>query len=104
MSIEIERKFLLPEVPAWPSNAKVVRIEQGYLAIEEEVEVRLRRTEEKCLLTGKRGHGEVREEIEISLDREQSGNFEPPAWLGDEITGDQRYAGQSLALHDPPSV
>lgn len=142
MSVEIERKFLLPEVPAWPSNAKVVRIEQGYLVIEEEVEVRLRRTEEKYLLTAKRGHGEVREEIEISLDREQfdalwpltesrrltktrhlipiddgltaevdvfegeleglvigeiefdseeqSGNFELPAWLGDEITGDQR--------------
>jgi adenylate cyclase len=156
MSTEIERKFLLPDAPAWLLQSKAVRIEQGYLAIEEEVEVRLRRTEEERLLTAKRGHGEVREEIEIALDREQfdalwpltesrrltktrsliplddgltaevdifegeleglvlgeiefdseaqSGNFEPPAWIGVEITGDERYAGQSLALHGRPSV
>jgi adenylate cyclase len=116
----------------------------------------LRRTEEEHLLTAKRGHGEVREEIEIALDREQfealwplaesrrvtktrhlvsiddgltaevdvfggeleglvigeiefdsgeqSEGFEPPAWIGDEITGDERYAGQSLALYGHPSV
>lgn len=34
MSSEIERKFLLPEAPARLSEAKAVRIEQGYLAIE----------------------------------------------------------------------
>lgn len=44
MSSEIERKFLLPEGPAWLSESKAVRIEQGYLAIEEEIEIRLRRT------------------------------------------------------------
>lgn len=71
MSTEIERKFLLPEAQGRFSEAKAVRIEQGYLAIEKEVEIRLRRTEEELLLTVKRGHGEVREEIEIALDREQ---------------------------------
>lgn len=71
MSSEIERQFLLPEAPAWLSECEAVRIAQGYLAIEEEVEIRLRRTEAERLLTAKRGHGEVREEIEIALDHEQ---------------------------------
>ena len=30
---------------------------------------------------------------------EASERFEPPAWLGREVTGDPRYANQSLALH-----
>lgn len=156
MSAEIERKFLLPQAPAWLSEYPAFRIEQGYLAVEEEVEVRLRRTEEERLLTAKRGHGEVREEIEIALEREhfealwpltearrliktrtlvpldggliaevdvfegglqglvigeiefgseaQSNGFEPPDWLGDEVTGQGPYAGQSLALRGRPSV
>jgi adenylate cyclase len=156
MSTEIERKFLLPETPTGLSEHKAARIAQGYLAVEAEVEVRLRRTEEERLLTVKRGHGEVREEVEIALDREQfealwpltesrrltktrsliplndgltaevdvfegeleslvvgeiefgseeqSDGFEPPAWMGGEITGDERYAGQSLALHGRPLV
>ena len=28
--------------------------------------------------------------------------FAPPGWLGDEVTGDARYANQSLALHGAP--
>lgn len=156
MPAEIERKFLLSQAPAWLSEHSAMRIEQGYLAVEEEVEVRLRRTEEEQLLTAKRGHGEVREEIEIALDREQfdslwpltearrliktrtlipldggliaevdvfegelqglvtgevefdsreqSGGFDPPDWLGSEITGQNSFAGQSLALHGRPSV
>ncbi|MDX6412425.1 MAG: hypothetical protein QOE91_1941, partial [Gaiellaceae bacterium] len=28
--------------------------------------------------------------------------FSPPAWLGDEVTGDKRYANQSLATHGAP--
>jgi CYTH domain-containing protein len=58
MSSEIERKFLLLEAPVSLSEAKAVRIEQGYLAIEEKVDIRLRRAEEARLLTAKRGHGE----------------------------------------------
>lgn len=154
MPNEIERKFLLSEQPAWLSRCAAVQIEQGYLAIESEVEVRLRRADEKRLLTTKRGNGEVREEIEIDLDpaqfatlwpltgsrrlrktrrlvpidggltaevdvfegeleglligelefdsEEQSASFEAPEWLGKEITGDRRYAGQTLALNGLP--
>jgi adenylate cyclase len=28
--------------------------------------------------------------------------FDPPAWLGREVTGDRRYANQALALADTP--
>jgi adenylate cyclase len=33
---------------------------------------------------------------------EASERFEPPAWLGREVTGDPRYANQSLALDGTP--
>jgi adenylate cyclase len=45
--------------------------------------------------------GLVTAEIEFpSL--EASASFAPPAWLGREVTGDARYAAQSLALLDRP--
>ena len=34
---------------------------------------------------------------------EASGAFAPPDWLGAEVTGDARYANQSLALHGAPA-
>ena len=36
--------------------------------------------------------------------RLESHGFAPPDWLGEEITGDERYAGQSLAVNGRPSV
>jgi CYTH domain-containing protein/CHAD domain-containing protein len=62
---EIERKFLLAEMPRAESAA--ARIEQGYLALDERGEVRLRRIDGELLLTAKSGHGEVREEVEVSI-------------------------------------
>ncbi|RFZ91271.1 CYTH domain-containing protein [Mucilaginibacter conchicola] len=35
---------------------------------------------------------------EIELEQENQ-SFEKPAWLGQEITGEERYANASLALH-----
>ena len=35
---------------------------------------------------------------------EASAAFVPPPWIGRELTGDPRYANQSLALHGPPAV
>jgi adenylate cyclase len=148
---EIERKFILGKLPDWLQDCSSAPIEQGYLAIDKAVEVRLRRIGERRLMTVKRGHGEVREEVEVGLDEhqfdalwpltdsqrlrktrylvplgagldaevdvfegeleglvtaevefdsaEQSRDFQPPPWLGDEVTGDGRYANQSLALH-----
>jgi CYTH domain-containing protein/CHAD domain-containing protein len=68
---EIERKFLLPALPDAAVRARAVRIEQGYLAVSAEVEVRLRRAGGRMTLTAKRGRGESREEHEITLYKEQ---------------------------------
>jgi CYTH domain-containing protein/CHAD domain-containing protein len=62
---EIERKFLVKEMPR-AESAKAT-IEQGYLALDERAEVRLRRIDGELLLTAKTGHGEVREEVEVSI-------------------------------------
>lgn len=68
---EIERKFLLDDVFSWLEEHASHQISQGYLAIGEGVEVRLRRIGEDHRLTVKRGTGEIREEVEIALNRGQ---------------------------------
>lgn len=150
---EIERKFLVSETPP-RLDGPGAAIEQGYLAISEAAEVRLRRSGEKLTLTVKRGSGEVREEVELRLYREQFDRlwpltagarlrkrrhlvalegglkaevdiyagaleglrvvevefgseaearaFQPPDWIGAELTGDGRYSNQSLATAGPP--
>ena len=62
---EIERKFLVDEMPRAESGR--TEIEQGYLAIDEGAEVRLRRAGDELFLTAKSGHGEVREEVEVTI-------------------------------------
>jgi CYTH domain-containing protein/CHAD domain-containing protein len=148
---EVERKFVVSAVPEWLDRCPATRIEQGYLAISEDSEVRLRRRGPDLTLTVKRGHGEVRVEREVAIDSEQfarlwpateglrlvkrrhlvelsgddglcaevdvyegeleglvvaeiefdgeeeSRGFEPSAWIGAEVTGDERYANQTLA-------
>jgi CYTH domain-containing protein/CHAD domain-containing protein len=149
---EIERKFLVDEMPRAESGK--TEIEQGYLAVDEQAEVRLRRAGDELLLTAKSGHGEVREEVEVTIgpgpfeelwtltagrrvqkvrhyvplggglraevdvyggeldglrtaevefdSREAADNFARPHWLGKELTGDRRYANQSLATAGLP--
>ncbi len=151
---EIERKFLVEEMPRAESGKNV--IEQGYLALDEHAEVRLRRLGGELLLTAKTGHGEVREEVEVPIEprafealwpltagrrvrkirhyvplREglraevdvyagaldglltaeiefesvaQAESFRPPPWLGEELTGNERYANQSLATRGLPAT
>jgi CYTH domain-containing protein/CHAD domain-containing protein len=65
---EIERKFLVTEMPRAESGR--VPIEQGYLAVDQDAEVRLRRAGEELFLTAKGGHGEVREEVEVAIEPE----------------------------------
>src|ERR1700712_4605658 len=131
-------------------------IEQGYLALDQDTEVRLRRSGDELLLTAKGGHGEVREEVEVSIDpksfealwpltagrrvrkvrhymplahglraevdvyedgldglctvevefdsEDASRAFTPPPWFGRELTGDQRYANQTLATEGLPAA
>lgn len=66
---EIERKYLLSEVPPWLGECRSERIEQGYLAAGDD-EVRLRRLGDRCLLTVKRGRGLEREEREAEIGAE----------------------------------
>lgn len=156
MAAEIERKFHLEQAPSWVSEQESRQIEQGYLALADEVEVRIRIADGEPLLTVKRGGGEVREEAEVPLNEKQldalwpftdslrlaktrysvplrdrgltaevdvyagdleglvvaevefdspeaSEGFQPPDWLGTEVTGDDRFANQSLARDGRPA-
>src|SRR5687768_15910342 len=146
---EIERKFLVRELPEDLTAFPFTEISQGYLvSLDDGLQVRLRSKDEKYTLTYKRGLGNVREEREVALtaeqfatlwpategkrlsktryeipfgervveidlyrgkheglvvaevefDDEQSAiNFQPPDWLGDDVTGDPRYSNQLLA-------
>ncbi|HSV62777.1 MAG TPA: CYTH domain-containing protein [Chthoniobacterales bacterium] len=148
-SREIERKFLVRKLPdgltSYPNN----KISQGYLvSLDSGLQVRLRKSGERYMLTFKRGGGNVREEREVELTTNQfealwpategkrlvktryeiplgeltveidvyherheglvvaevefdeedgAKNFQPPDWLGDDVTGDPRYSNQLLA-------
>jgi CYTH domain-containing protein len=70
--IEIERKFLLGELPAALAFARRRAILQGYLAIDGDTEVRVRRTPDGSTLTIKHGSGEIRVEEELELGERQA--------------------------------
>lgn len=149
MPQEIERKFVLGETPEWLAGRPGERIEQGYLAFADGIEVRLRRRGDERLLTVKGGSGELREEVETEIGRDhfeqlwplteprrlaktrrrasvgdgleaevdvyegeleglvvaevefpdakQAERFQPPGWLGSEVTGEERYSNRVLA-------
>jgi CYTH domain-containing protein len=66
---EVERKFVLGDAPSWLPSQPSKRIEQGYLAIDEDgVEVRIRRCDGECTLTVKSAPGLVRVEEELPID------------------------------------
>jgi CYTH domain-containing protein len=68
---EVERKFLVEELPADLNSRPSAKIEQGYIAIGEDgTEVRLRRSDSEHVLTVKQGGGRSRREEEIGLDAE----------------------------------
>lgn len=68
---EIERKFLLDVPPAIIEGHIPTRIRQGYLAITDDTEVRVRSRGDDRLLTVKGGRGMVRREATIPLTVEQ---------------------------------
>ena len=70
--IEIERKFLLDGLPPTLAFARRRAILQGYLAIDGDTEVRIRRTPAGATLTIKHGSGEVRVEEELELGERQA--------------------------------
>jgi len=67
--VEIERKFLVDDVPADLDTHPSAQIDQGYLAITDDgLEVRIRSYGPRAALTIKSGAGQVRLEEEIDID------------------------------------
>ena len=146
---EIERKFLVRELPAILKNCESRPIEQGYFAAKRDgTQVRLRKAGTQYTLTFKRGRGIKRYEWEIALipeqfnelwrategrrlrktrydvphgdyiievdiyagrnkglivaevefdDEKQCQEFQPPPWLGKDVSGKARYSNVLLA-------
>jgi CYTH domain-containing protein len=71
--MEIERKFLVERLPEALEATDVRRIDQGYLALDEDsgAEVRLRRHGDALSLTVKGEGGLARVEVELELDGDQ---------------------------------
>ncbi len=153
-NIEIERKFLIDQLPSWVKHNPADVIEQGYLAITDELEVRIRRKGQRAFLTVKSAgaRSRIEEEIEIEMHRfevlwaltgtrhlrktryrvplktlvvevdvyadalkglftaevefiseAECDAFNPPAWLGREVTQDPSYKNQALAVRGLPA-
>ena len=69
---EIERKFLVRELPHDLTSYPSKEISQGYLvSLDDGTQVRLRKADERRTLTFKRGTGNVREEREVELTADQ---------------------------------
>jgi CYTH domain-containing protein len=47
--------------------------------------------------------GLVVAEVEFDSDA-AADSFEPPEWFGDEVTGDDRYLNETLAIQGRPGV
>ena len=72
MPLEIERKFLVRDLPGDLTSYPRHEISQGYLvSLDSGLQVRLRKSDARHSLTYKRGVGNVREEREIQLTGEQ---------------------------------
>jgi adenylate cyclase len=106
-SLEIERKFVLDGKPEWLDDHDSARIEALW-PLTEGRRVAKRRYEvphegltiEIDVFEGPLS-GIVTAEVEF--DSEQaSAAFEPPVWLGEEVTGDPKYANESLATRGAP--
>jgi CYTH domain-containing protein len=89
--MEIERKFLVDEVPPGIPDTAWTQLRQGYLAAGPDGEVRLRDAGGTLTLTVKSGAGIVREEGEIALAPAQ---FEA-LWL---LTQERRVAKRRARL------
>ena len=76
--MEIERKFLVRELPAGLDQSRSTWIEQGYIAIADDgTEVRVRRRDGAAVLTVKSGSGRSRFEEEIAIDPERFARLWP---------------------------
>ena len=68
---EIERKWVSDAPPGGLADHPSRHVEQGYVALDEDAEVRVRRAGDKRTLTIKSAPGMVRTEVELPLSAEQ---------------------------------
>jgi adenylate cyclase len=71
LMMEIERKFLVNEIPGGIKIGTGTPILQGYISIEDNSEVRVRQLGKNHFLTSKNGSGLQREETEVPINPEQ---------------------------------
>jgi CYTH domain-containing protein len=74
---EIERKWVRDAPPGELAHHPSRHVEQGYVALDEAAEVRVRRAVDKRTLTIKSAPGMVRTEVELALEEEQFGGLWP---------------------------
>ncbi len=79
MGTEVERKFLVADVPAPDRLGPGARLRQGYLALDEQVEVRMRTAGDATVLTVKAGRGIARTEVEVPIDKAAAEDLWPHA-------------------------
>jgi adenylate cyclase len=72
MNVEIERKFVLSEIPGAGVLGMGEPLRQGYVAEEGDVEVRIRIAERASTLTVKAGAGLARIEVEVPISGEDA--------------------------------
>jgi CYTH domain-containing protein len=75
--MEIERKYLVNEIPEDSAKHAHYRISQGYIISSVEAEVRVRMKESHFTQSFKRGAGIAREEVEIELSEAQFNTLWP---------------------------
>ncbi|MDC7127340.1 MAG: hypothetical protein PQJ46_17385 [Spirochaetales bacterium] len=100
--MEIERKFLLSELPQAKQFTSTTNIKQGYLSATESKEVRIRQKGLKYYLTVKSGKGLERAETEISVLRTQFKKLWP-ATKGlqlEKIRYELEYNGQLIEIDE----
>ena len=100
--MEIERKFIVHNLPDNLDSYPHSEIEQGYLCMEPVI--RIRRMNKQYFLTFKskglmartEHEGLVMAEVEFPSE-EVAVEYEGPEWFDDEVTFDSRYQNNNLA-------
>lgn len=69
--LEIERRFLVTDLPSHLNKYKHEYIEQGYLETNEHTSIRIRKKGGKYYQTIKLGSGKIRQETEIEISEQQ---------------------------------
>ena len=76
-ALEIERKFLIDQIPDELDIVDVIDIQQGYIYSNKEIELRIRKKNDRFFQTIKQGSGLSRNELEIEISYKQFSQLWP---------------------------